>query len=112
MNPIMHRYATRIAGSEIDGYGFMIHDPLLALGLHLNGRDSTPRNGILNLIYTILSPIDGQRTFAFLWRWHTEGRTPHGSARAGDREPGPYEHHNPIHSSHAQLKTLRTHCYN
>jgi hypothetical protein len=89
----------------------MIHDPLLALGLHLNGRDSTPQNGILNLIGAVLSPIDDKRTFAFLRRWHTEGRTLHGGARAGDREPGTYERHNPIHSSHAQLKTLQTHCY-
>jgi hypothetical protein len=77
----------------------MIHDPLLALGLHLNGRDSTPRNGIPILIGAVLSSIDGQGTFANLRRWHTGCRIPHGGARAGDREPGPYGHHNPIHSS-------------
>jgi hypothetical protein len=71
----------------------MIHDPLLALGLHLNGRDSKPRNGILNLIGVVRCDFNGKRSFPNTASTRTVARAPSGGAGTGAAQ---FRHYNAL----------------
>jgi hypothetical protein len=60
------------------------------------------------LICAVPSSIYGKKTIAFLRRWFTAHRSPHGSGFAEDSEFSPLERHTPIRSILAKLTTLWT----